>query len=378
MLELRRHLACAWVLCGALTSCERSPPAAERTPPPKTVSDETLAQTVGTAKRIAAGELDVAPGPELVLVDNQHLRVVDPSGRELARQTVPGGIQVLRTADLDGDGQAELLTGWGYTRDHRDATARASIFRLDGDTLHEELLLAPTTERAEIVELLPIRNANPPRLLVAHFSSKYMVQIAHAQRDATDWTISPIDTIRMATSIALGDLDGDGTDDLVIGRIYGEGPDGEGDAFVLRPDGTRVPIPIVGGVRSLAIADLDGDQKLELLIGDGWNRDYGKVARARLTRAWWDGSAFQSELIEDSEGQYTIWDMLAIDLDDDGLSEIVTRGSAEVRLLVRSGERWSGTRVASACHDLLAWQTAPEQDGAVVLACDGGAQVIRR
>jgi hypothetical protein len=70
--------------------------------------------------------------------------------------------------------------------------------------------------------------------------------------------------------------------------------------------------------------------------------------------------------------------MLAVDLDHDGLSEIVTRGDAQVRLLVRSGERWSGTRVASLCHDLLAWKTAPEHDPAVLLACDGGAQVIRR
>ena len=41
-----------------------------------------------------------------------------------------------------------------------------------------------------------------------------------------------------------------------------------------------------------------------ILIGDGWNRDYGRVARARLTRAWWNGGAFETELLEDRPAQF--------------------------------------------------------------------------
>jgi hypothetical protein len=371
------HRVRAWLLlCFGLWACERAKPAPERTPPP--VSTEALVQTVGAAKQLAAGDLDGNGDPELVLVDHEWLRVSDLSGHERARQRVPGGIQVLRVADIDGDGRAEILSGWGLTREHRDAHARASIYRLEGDALIEDLVLEPTSERAEIVEVLPAANTNPPRLLLAHFESKYMVQLAHAQRGANGWTFSPIDTIRMATSVALGDLDGDGNDDLIIGRVYGEGPDGEGDAFLLRPDGTRVPIPTVGGVRSLAVVDLDGDGRLELLLGDGWNRDYGRVARARLTRAWWDAGVFRTELLEDSEGQYTIWDILAIDLDRDGNPEIVTRGSAEVRTLTRADGRWQGSRVAAVCHDLLALVLAPEQAPSVLLACEDGGQILRR
>lgn len=367
-------LACALLLCCGLVACERSQPAPEQAPAP--ISDEALTQTIGNAKRIAAGNLDGNAGPELVLVDHEWLRVIDLQGRERARHQAPGGIQVLHVADIDHDGRAEILTGWGRTRDHRDASARASLYRLEGDTLIEDIVLEPTTERAEIVELLPIPNAKAPRLLVAHFASKYMVQLAHAQRNADGWALSPIDTIHMATSVALADLDHDGRDDLVIGRVYGEGPDGEGDAFLLRPNGTREPIPVVGGVRSLAVADLDGDAQLELLIGDGWNRDYGRVARARLTRAWWNGGAFETELLEDSQGQYTIWEILAVDLDRDASPEIVTRGSAQVRVLARAGGRWRTTKVAPACDDLLAL----ELDGAtiILLACEDGGQVLRR
>jgi hypothetical protein len=137
-----------------------------------------------------------------------------------------------------------------------------------------------------------------------------------------------------------------------------------------------VPIPVVGGVRSLAVVDLDRDGRLELLIGDGWNRDYGHVARARLTHAFWSGDAFQTELLEDSAGQYTLWDVAAIDLDRDDVMEIVTRGSSEVRLLARTDGGWQATRVGSLCHDLLA---LPLATGPVVLlACEDGGHAVRR
>jgi hypothetical protein len=358
------------LLCLGLATCVR----ADVEPKPETtehepVSDEALVQSVGKAKQIAAGDLDGNPGAELVVVDHEWLRVVDPSGGERARRPVPGGIQVLRVAD------GKILAGWGQTREHRDVRARVSILRLEGDTLSEDIVVEPSSSRAEIVAILPLAGEQAP-LLVAHFLSKYTVELAHAERSANSWSLAPIDTIHMATSIVLGDLDNDGTDDLVIGRVYGDDPDGDGDAFVRRPDGTRTPIPVVGGVRSLAVVDLDGDGRLELLVGDGWNRDYGRIARARLTRAWWEDGAFRSELLEDSEGQYTLWDILAIDLDGDKTPEIITRGSSEVRVLGRTDGGWQGTRVAGVCNDV----TAIELGAApiVLLACEDGGQIIRQ
>jgi hypothetical protein len=375
----RRHSLLA---CLVALACERSPeqakpdtaqPVVQPTPPPSpTASDETLTRLLVPTRRMVAGDLDGDGAPELILVDDESLRVVELDGRERVRWPVPGGIQVLRVADLDGDGKAEILSGWGQTREHRDASARASILRLDGESIREELIDSPTSERPEIVELLPSTKAG---LLVAHFESKYMVSIRHAQRGADGWSFTPIDTIRMATSLALGDLDRDGREDLIIGRVYGDGPEGEGDAFLRREDGTRVSIPVVGGVRSLAVVDLDGDGREQLLIGDGWNRDYGRVARARLTRAWWEAGEFHSELLEDSAGQYTIWDTRVIDLDLDGTPEIVTRGSAAVRVLARVRERWQGRQVGPACEDLL----AVELDGspALLLACKDRSLVRR-
>jgi hypothetical protein len=131
-----------------------------------------------------------------------------------------------------------------------------------------------------------------------------------------------------------------------------------------------VPIPIVGGVRSLEIADLDRDGRNELLIGDGWNSDYGRVARARLTRARWQGEGFTSELLDPGEGQYTLWDIRALELDPAGGLEIITRGNAEVQILSATDEgSWRARKVASVCSDML--ELGGEQG--LWLACEGGA-----
>jgi hypothetical protein len=129
----------------------------------------------------------------------------------------------------------------------------------------------------------------------------------------------------------------------------------------------------VGGVRSLAVVELDGDGRREVLIADGWNRDYGKVARARLTVARWEDGAFVSELIEESPGQYTLWDLVVADLDGDGRPEIVTRGDIEIRRLKRR-DRWEATTVAKGCHDFALLELHPAP--ALIAACSRGVELF--
>lgn len=336
-----------------------------------------LAGAVGDARRVAAGDVDGDRRPEIVVADARVLRVIDAQGRELARAPAPGGAQVLRVADIDGDGRGEILAGWGRARKHLDARARVSVYRLAAGSLVEEVVSEPATSRDEVVEILPIPNATKPELLVAHFESKYMVRIARARRGQRGWSLSPIDSIRMATSFALGDVDSDGEIDLIVGRVYGDDRDADGDAFISRPDRSRVPIPVKGGVRSLAVADLDGDGRLEVLLGDGWNKNYGKLARARLTRAWWSAGGFRAELLEQSPGQYTLWDILPADLDGDGSLEIVTRGDAEIRILRRQGDRWQGTTAARACRDAAVVDLDDRPGDELLVACDRGAKIVR-
>jgi hypothetical protein len=151
-----------------------------------------------------------------------------------------------------------------------------------------------------------------------------------------------------ALRAAIGDLDGDGARDLVVGRTYGDEVASDGDAFLLRPDGARVAIPTTRGVHALAV--IDGD----LFLADGWDKDYGRVARALLTRSRWTGGAFRSEVIDDVAGEHSIRSLVAADLAGDGRAELAARGSGSVRVYTRADGGWRGRRVAGAAADLAA------------------------
>ena len=137
-----------------------------------------------------------------------------------------------------------------------------------------------------------------------------------------------------------------------------------------------MPIPIIGGVRSLAIGDLDGDGVAEVLLGDGWNQDYGKRARALLTHASWAGAAFRVEPIENEAEQYTLEQIIAADLDGDGRPEIVTRGNAHVRVLRQSSAGWRGATVARECRDMTALDLDGRSGKDVLALCKDTVQLL--
>ena len=299
---------------------------------------------VGPALRAAIGDVDGDGRGEIAVADAGRLRLLDRSGRERASLPVPGAAQALLVADLDGDGRGEIAAGWGRDRAHPDASARVSLYRLEGDALVEEVVAAPASERPEIAALL----AEPPDLFVAWYDDRYLVKSAHARRAGDAWRLDEVAALRTAGSYALGDVDGDGVRDLVVGRSYGDEVASDGDAFLLRPDGARVAIPTTRGVHALAV--IDGD----LFLADGWDKDYGAVARALLTRSRWTGVAFRSQVIDDVAGEHSIRSLLAADVDGDGVDELVARASGSVRIYIRADGGWRGRRVAGAAADLAA------------------------
>ncbi|HSK01958.1 MAG TPA: VCBS repeat-containing protein [Kofleriaceae bacterium] len=333
---------------GARSEGTRAAPPPLPDPLPGVRTDVTA--IVGSARRAAIGDLDGDGDREIVLAGPEALRVVEPSGRELASAPVPGGIQILVTADLDGDGHAEILAGWGQTREHRDARARITLHRLEGGRLTEEILLAPATSRQEIVAIVPMRERRS--VLIGYFESKYMVTSAVASRGPQGWSVSKLASLRTATSYALGDVDGDGTAEVVVGRVYGDDQGSDGDAFVLGPGGARTPIPTTRGLRSLAIADADGDGRAEIFIGDGWHQSYGANARGLLTWVRHADGRFTSELVEDTVGQYAIEHIVPAVID--GKAIIVASGSHYVRAFARAGERWRGVTIGGLAHDVAA------------------------
>jgi len=240
------------------------------------------------------------------------------------------------------DGKPAVVAGWGRDRAHPDAGARIAVYRLDGAALVEEVIAQPDSERPQIAAIV----AAPPDLLIAWYADKYVVKSALARRAAGGWQLEELAALRTAASYALGDVDGDGRRDLVVGRFYGDQLASDGEAFLLRPDGTRVPIATTRGVNAIAVAGGD------VFLADGWDKDYARTAVALLTRARWSGGAFHSEVIGRVKPDYTIWQVVAADLDGDGDLELVARGSGSVWLFEHKGTRWLGRKVARIASDV--------------------------
>jgi hypothetical protein len=326
-----------------------------------------LQRALAGARMAAFGDLDGDGRDELVVGDDRLLRVVADDGGTIAQMDAEAGIQTLTTAALDGDRRAAILAGWGRSREHREARAHFTIHRLEGGALRGERVLEPATERDDVVAFGPDPRSEGA-LFAAFFESKHEVRMGRLTRGDTGFTFEPKDRVRMAMSFAL-----DAQAGLAVGRIYGDETGQPGEAYVLSDTG-RSPVAITGGVRSLTFADLDGDGSAELLIGDGWDRDYGKVARALLTLARPEGAGYRSEVIDRDPEQYTFWEIAAVDLDGDGTAEIVTRGNARVRLLRWSGSTYEATNVATNCHALA----VPTPATSVLLLCADGAQWLGR
>jgi hypothetical protein len=315
-------------------------------PLPGTRTDLTAA--IGSSSRAVIADLDGDGDREIVAVDAKTMHVLDNTGREISSAPVAGGIQTLIAADLDGDKRSEIYAGWGQSREHMDAKARVTAHRFEKGKLVEETVLAPETERPEVVAIVPMLDTHG--LLVAYFDSKYMVTSMTMSHGAHGWTGEKIASLRTATSYARGDVDGDGTPDIIVGRVYGDDRGIDGDAFVLGNAGTRTPIPSTRGLRSLALADADGDGHLDIFMGDGWHQNYGQNARGLLTWSRHQGTAFTSDIIEDTAGQYELSRILPAQIGG-GLA-LVTLGSHYVRVFVRRGGAWQGTTIGGPARDI--------------------------
>jgi hypothetical protein len=274
--------------------------------------------------------------------------VLEPDGKQLASEPVTGGCQLLVAADIDGDGKAEILVGWGQTREHMTTKAHVSLHHYAAGKLTDEVIIAPETARNDITSIIPMPDVKS--VLVGYFDSKYMVTSTVLKKTGATWQSTKVGQFRTATQYARGDFDGDGTPDIAVGRVYGDAVGIDGDAFVLRPDGSKVPIPTMRGVRSMAVADIDGDGHPDLFIGDGWHQSYAAHGHGRVTWIQHAADGYHQGVIEDTPGQYSIEKIVPAKIGN--RTVLITLGPAYVRAFMYDGTAWKGLTISGQAKDI--------------------------
>ncbi|MEZ4464116.1 MAG: VCBS repeat-containing protein [bacterium] len=240
--------------------------------------------------RVFTAALDPTAGADHLLGargDQLWAALPTADGRWDVRWVVQGpGAVAQRVALVDLGAGPRLYVAWGVGRGflqaplvlqaHDPATGAATeVWRNEG-------------QRNEAADLgvADVDGDGRRDLAFAWFTSKYMVRTRHLT--AAGGVVEGPE-IRMATSHAFGDLDADGKPDAIVGRVYGDAKGEPGDLTVYFGGGEVVKVPVEQGVKALAVGRIGDDPRDTLYVSDGWVADYGKSARARLSRVTFTG-----------------------------------------------------------------------------------------
>lgn len=171
-----------------------------------------------------------------------------------------------------------------------------------------------------------------PELVYAVTVGRADCYILAYRYDGAIWQCSPIlaelPSVDLVRSIALGDLDRDGADEIVLGTrssgavlILDRGPTGYVATTIDRDQygiGTT-------NTREVAVADLDSDGALEILVAtaragaENWHATPGAIFLYRQSANGWDRS-----LIDDHGGRTHTRMVAVADVKNDGVKRIVS------------------------------------------------------
>ncbi|MFN3198012.1 MAG: FG-GAP repeat domain-containing protein [Bradymonadia bacterium] len=220
-----------------------------------------------------------------------------------------GVVQKVVVGDF-GQGR-KLYVARGIGRGHLGAPI--TLEALDPATGKGEIIWRHAGPRNEVAHLsiADVDRDGKPELAVTYYESKYMVTTHHIEADGTAKAAET--PIRMASSWAFGDIDGDGTTDRAIGRVYGDAKGEPGDLKIDLGKGLQ-KVPTDKGVRSVVVAQLFGDAHPYLYFADGWVANYGKEAKAQLKRAWVEKGEIKVEAVTRSPEEFTFFEIDDIEL----------------------------------------------------------------
>ncbi|WP_193241460.1 FG-GAP repeat domain-containing protein [Streptomyces phaeolivaceus] len=275
--------------------------------------------------------------------------VIEPEDTRLPPYLAPG---TLPTADLDGDGFADILAGghvvWGGPTGPRDSVPAAELGGVpgdfDGDGRQDLAVTEAVGEKYDEQYQLRVlygpftREGKPRRTGAARPSPVAEAGLGYEDADF---------------SLTAGDADGDRATDLVV---TAHGDDEQEPAVLLHggegPGGFAVRASYLRTGSSVAFGDFDGDGKGDVAVGDNGTRNGEPGADAQdpavhdTVTVHYGGNRPDKRLKPGASGDY-----LTEDIDDDGRDELLISVEGGVRILRGSADGLSTDKAATVRRD---------------------------
>ena len=259
----------------------------------------------GPVQFVIAGRFDRGLNRLLAYVYADRIQFRTPEGTIVAAAAHAGFPRLARLVP-GGSGRADrVLVGWGRNPAAKVPGERLSFTLTDASALSREK--KPEAVHEVVFEVQSSRAdpqdavvADDGSLYLAWFSDKYTVRVG--VRPAGVAEVKELVSASMIGRLAVVPR-AEGGHQVFVARVYGDEPGSDGGLFRLE-DGKLSPLPAVRGVRGLwAAATKDG---FEVWAGDGWDKDYGKVARALVSVVTLRGQTVERRQVAEVAAGYTV------------------------------------------------------------------------
>jgi hypothetical protein len=231
-------------------------------------------------------------------------------------------------ADLNGDGKPDLVVANWSGVSTGDGTLGVLLGTGNG-TFQPVVTYDTGGIAADAVAVADVNGDGKPDLLVANCECQTTSGEVGVLLGNGDGTFQPVSTYNAGPfpwSMAVADLNGDDTPDLVVGSLEG------GTISVLfgNRNGTFQPAVIYesGGelAQAVAIADINGDGKPDLVVGELCNSNQGCNTESIVGVLLGNGDgSFQPALTFVAGGEFSEWvtSLFTADLNGDGKMDVV-------------------------------------------------------
>jgi len=328
-------LACLVVLCSAVTAIAQNTQGFSRLP----------VENLPPAQVVAAGHLLHAKKATLIAAYDSVVHILDIRKNKSIPVTslvLEGHVLHIAVGDADNDGKNELAIATGRRGYDKNTPVRVYIIKQEKGKWQRQEIYTKASDRPQVTAFQIADHDNDGRMeiVISYFESTYFVETAvvQASQDRASWKSSVVLKERMAMARHIGPLSNNKQLVSVVGRPYGDTLGAEGDAYLATQP--KQLLPVWRGVKAVHIGDGDNDGANEIYVADGWHQDYGKIARGRIAAVYAENGNFRYELIEDVKGQYEISQIATADADNDGKTEVLTRGNKYFRIYKKHEGRW--------------------------------------